>query len=76
MDSQNETPINQQEIQILWTVQQAARYLSLNPGTIYNWISKKQVLDPNKLVRFSNRVRIPRDEIMRIAGIVTSKLRE
>ena len=66
----------QKDLDILWTVEQTAKYLSIHPGTVYNWIGKKNVLDPKKLVRFSNRVRIPRSEVMRIAGSIKSKLEE
>lgn len=62
------------ELEILWTPQQVAKYLSLHPVTVYRWISEKRMLDPTKIVHFSNRVRIPRSEVERIAGIIKSKL--
>ena len=64
------------ELEVLWTPQQVAKYLGLNPVTIYRWISKKQMLDPAKIVRFSNRVRIPRSEVERIAGVTKAKIGE
>ncbi len=74
MSTQNENQTEPKDLDILWTVEQTAKYLSIHPGTVYNWIGKKKVLDPKKLVRFSNRVRIPRSEVMRIAGGIKSKL--
>ncbi|KKK92169.1 hypothetical protein LCGC14_2705640, partial [marine sediment metagenome] len=57
------------ELEILWTVPNVAKYLGLNPVTVYRWISQKRMIDPTKIVRFSNRVRIPRSEVERIAGL-------
>ena len=62
------------DIEILWTPQQVAKYLSVNPVTVYRWIAEGRMLDPTKIVRFSNRVRIPRSEVERIAGITKRKL--
>jgi len=62
------------ELEILWTPQQVAKYLGLNPVTVYRWIAEKRMIDPNRIVRFSNRVRIPRSEVERIAGITKAKL--
>lgn len=62
------------ELEVLWTPKQVARYLGLNPVTVYRWIAEKRMLDPAKIVRFSNRVRIPRSEVERIAGSIKSKL--
>lgn len=63
------------ELEILWTPQQVAKYLGLNPVTVYRWISEKRMIDPTKIIRFSNRVRIPRSEVERIAGITRDKLK-
>lgn len=76
MDMYNEDQTIQKDLEVLWTVGQAARYLSLSPGTIYNWIGKKKMLDPEKLIRISNRVRIPRSEVIRIASNIKSKLKD
>jgi excisionase family DNA binding protein len=62
------------ELEILWTPMQVARYLGLNPVTVYRWVSEKRMLDPAKIIRFSNRVRIPRSEVERIAGLVRTKI--
>lgn len=64
------------ELEVLWTPQQVAKYLGLNPVTVYKWISQKRMLDPSKIVRFSNRVRIPRSEVERIAGTIRKKILE
>lgn len=66
----------EKELEPLWTINQAAKYLSIAPVTVYRWISKKKVLNPDKLVRFSNRVRIPRSEIMRVAGVVKTQIED
>lgn len=64
----------QKQLEVLWTPQQVAKYLGLNPVTIYRWIAEKRMLDPSKIVRFTNRVRIPRSEVERIAGLTKTKL--
>lgn len=74
MSTQNSNDTDQKDLEVLWTVTQTAKYLSIHPNTIYNWIAQKKVIDAKHLVRFSNRVRIPRSEVMRIAGVIKSKL--
>jgi len=64
------------ELEILWTPKQLAKYLGLHPVTIYRWLAEKKMIDPQKLVRFSRRVRIPRSEVERIAGTVRTKLQD
>ena len=64
----------QKDLEALWTVNQTAQYLSVSPVTVYRWIKRNEVIDSSKVVRFSNRVRIPRSEVIRIAGVVRSKL--
>ena len=63
------------DLEVLWTPQQVAKYLGLNPVTVYRWIAEKRMLDPTKVIRFSNRVRIPRSEVERIAGLTREKLK-
>ncbi len=62
------------QLEVLWTIQQVAKYLGLNPVTIYRWVAEKRIIDPTKVIRFSKRVRIPRSEVERIAGSVKQKL--
>ena len=62
------------ELEVLWTPQQVAKYLGLNPVTIYRWIAEKKMFDPSKIVRFTNRVRIPRSEVEHVAGLTRAKL--
>lgn len=62
------------ELEVLWSPQQVAKYLGLNPVTVYRWLSEKRVLDPQKILRISNRVRIPRSEVERIAGLTKQSL--
>jgi len=62
------------ELQVLWSAPQVAKYLGLNVVTVYRWISEKRMLNPDMIVRFSNRVRIPRSEVERLAGLKKVKL--
>ena len=64
----------EKQLEVLWTPRQVAKYLGLNPVTVYRWIAEKRMLDPEKIIRFSNRVRIPRSEVIRIAGSIRKKL--
>jgi excisionase family DNA binding protein len=64
----------ERELEPLWTVSQVAQYLSVKPITVYRWLSEKRVIEPKKVVRISNRVRIPRSEVLRIAGSIKRKL--
>jgi excisionase family DNA binding protein len=65
---------SKKQLEVLWTPRQVATYLGLNPVTVYRWIAEKRTIDPTKIVRFSNRVRIPRSEVERIAGVTKVKL--
>ena len=56
------------ELEKLWTISQVAKYLSVNPITVYRWLREKKVFDPEKIIRFANRVRIPQSEVERVAG--------
>ncbi len=56
------------ELKPLWTVPQIAKYLSVSPVTVYRWLAEKKVFDPEKIIRFANRVRIPQSEVERVAG--------
>jgi len=71
-------PLNMSEenktLEVLWSVKQVATYLGFNTGTIYQWISEKRMLDPTKIIHLGSRVRIPRSEVERLAGIVKGKL--
>ena len=64
----------EKQLEILWTTQQVAKYLGLSPVTIYRWLAEKKVFDPEKVIRFANRVRIPRSEVERIAGSIRNRL--
>lgn len=65
----NPTPINP-PLEILWTVNRTAEYLGIRPGTVYNWINVGKI----KYVKMGARVRIPKSEIVRIAGNIQIKL--
>lgn len=62
------------ELEILWTPQQVAKYLGLNKVTVYRWLAEKKMFNPDKIIRFANRVRIPRSEVERIAGSIKEEL--
>ena len=68
--------IKRRELEILWNPRQVAEYLGLHPHTVYNWISNKRMFDPDKIIHFSNRVRIPRSEVERLAGNIRKKLED
>jgi excisionase family DNA binding protein len=70
----SEEPI--QDLEVLWTPQQLAKYLNISKVSVYRWISEKRVLDPAKLIRIGRAVRIPRSEVERIAGIKKKELNE
>lgn len=58
----------------LWTPAQVATYLQVSRKTVYYWLQNKKTIDPAVVKRFGNNVRIPRSEVERIAGEITSKL--
>jgi len=62
------------ELEVLWTTQQVAKYLGVSPVTVYRWLAEKKMFDPERVVRFANRVRIPRSEVERIAGTIRRDL--
>ena len=70
MSEQNE----QKDLEVLWKPQQVAAYLGLNKVTVYRWLQESRVIDPTKIIRIGKSVRIPRSEVVRIAGITRAKL--
>lgn len=64
------------ELEPLWTPKQLAAFLSVADVTVYRWLSEKRVIDPTKVVRFGGKVRIPRSEVERLAGIIYNRLKE
>ncbi len=64
------------QLEILWTPRQLAEYLSVQPGTVYHWLSSGTVIDPTKIFRIGKNVRIPRSEVERIAGTLRQKLED
>lgn len=62
------------ELEVLWSPKQVSKYLGIGVTAVYRWISEGKVLDPKKIIRFSNRVRIPRSEVERIAGLTKEQL--
>lgn len=67
MEEENNT--KPQDLEVLWTIHQLAQYLSVSTVTVYRWLSKRKVIDPEKVVRLGTSVRIPRSEVERIAGL-------
>lgn len=66
--------IKRKDLEVLWTPEQVAKYLSVSRVTVYRWITTGTVFDPEKVIRFSNRLRIPRSEVERIAGGILKSL--
>lgn len=64
----------QKDLEPLWTPVQVAKFLGVHKQTVYRWLSTGTVLDSTKLVRFNRRVRIPRSEVVRLAGTVRDNL--
>lgn len=62
------------DLEVLWTVTQVAQYLLVQRGTVYNWLSHGQIIDPAKVIHIGRKVRIPRSEVERIAGNVKANL--
>ena len=56
------------DLEVLWTVEKVAAYFTVSKRTVYQWIAKKKMIDPSKLVYIGNLVRIPRSEVERIAN--------
>lgn len=56
------------DLEVLWNTIQMAQYLGISKRTIYAWIRTNKVIDPAKIIKVGNRVRIPRSEVMRIAN--------
>lgn len=76
MEENQTTEQEQKELEPLWTVNQVAQFLSVHPGTVRNWLCKKQVIRKEKVVKIGNRTRIPRSEVVRIAGVVQKGLKD
>ena len=67
---------NKKQLEVLWTIPQVAKYLGMSPVTVYRWLAEKKMFDPEKVIRFANRVRIPRSEVERIAGTIIKGLKD
>ncbi len=70
--AQPEKPVK--DLEVLWKIREVAKYLGVDPNTVYRWLSGGTMIDPSKVVRFSNRIRIPRSEVERLAGIARKKI--
>lgn len=60
--------IERKDLEVLWTVEQVAKYFTVSKRTVYQWIANKKMIEPTKLVYIGNLVRIPRSEVERIAN--------
>jgi|LSQX01.1.fsa_nt_gb excisionase family DNA binding protein len=79
MENQNQNPQSappKKDLEVLWTVAQVAQYLLVQRGTVYNWLSQGQIIDPKRVIRIGKKVRIPRSEVERIAGNIKSNLQQ
>ena len=57
----------------LLTPKQLGEYLGFKQRTIYLWIRQGKI-DPTKVIKFGERVRIHRSEADRLAGEIKTKL--
>lgn len=55
------------DLEVLWDTEQLAQYLHVSIRTVYAWMRTGKVIDPTKIIKIGNRIRIPRSEVMRIA---------
>lgn len=79
MENQNQNPQStppKKDLEVLWTVTQVAQYLLVHRVTVYKWLSAGRIIDPAKVIRIGNKVRIPRSEVERIAGSIKSNLQQ
>ena len=60
------------QLEVLWNVKQTAKYLGLNPITIYQWVRKGKIA----FKKFGKSVRIPKSEVERLVGVTQKKLEE
>lgn len=68
MENTPETP--KKQLEVLWSPQKLADYLSLSVTTIYGWVNNGKI----KYIKIGNRVRIPKSEVERIVSDAHSKL--
>ena len=64
----------EKKLEVLWSPRQLAEYLGMNISSVHRWLSQKRMIDPAKVRRIGGRVRIPRSEVERIAGITKEKI--
>lgn len=67
-ESENRSP--KEDLEVLWTVKQTAEYFSVIPGTVRRWIREGKIISK----KVGSRVRIPRSEVVKLAGGVKEKL--
>lgn len=60
-----------EELEHLWTVQQTAKFLGMQPQTIRGWVRQGKL----KQIKLSNRVRIPRSEVERLVAEARNKMK-
>lgn len=64
-------------LDVLWTPEQVAKYMTISRRTVYRWIHSKTIFNPDLIVKLHERAyRIPRCEVERIAGIKTKQIKE
>jgi hypothetical protein len=56
-----------QKGEVLWKVTMAAAYLSMHPKTLYKKIREGKLFDPLRIIHIGDDIRIPRDEVFRVA---------
>jgi len=68
--------IQRPELEILMTTRTVAKYLLVSQESVRRWIRTGKVIDPAKVSRVANRIRIPRSEVVRIAGTIKTQLED
>lgn len=56
-------------LESIWTPEQCAEYFNVTRVCIYRWIREGRVFNPESIIRISNKIRIPRSEVERVAGV-------
>lgn len=58
--------IESKPLEVLWNINQVAKYFNVTTDTAWRWIRGGKIFDPAKVVHLGRRVLIPRSEIERI----------
>lgn len=62
--------VERKDLEVLWTVNQTAKYFSVIPNTVRRWIREGRI----NAHKIGSRVRIPRSEIDKLVSEAQEKL--